>query len=145
MLQICGISFILGFTFASIAVFLNLTLLHIPHRYADSLFLLSVSPWTSNNSGMPEYCPVSFLWTSLHHTTAGTTDDWTAFSAICYHAFLCAYFHTDCFLVGCVAVLVFFFFLSCMQREQLGKAFFSMSTRIVSILHNLSPFSVSLH
>lgn len=40
MLQICGVSFILGFTFANSTVFLNLTLLHIPNKYADGLFLL---------------------------------------------------------------------------------------------------------
>lgn len=48
------------------------------------------------------------------HTTVGTTD-WTSFSATCYHDLLCACFHTGCFLV---------FFSSCMQREQLEKAFF---------------------
>jgi len=59
MLQICGVSFSLGFAFANGAVLLNMTLLHTPNKYVDCLFPLSVSPWAYRNRGMPEYCPVS--------------------------------------------------------------------------------------
>lgn len=144
MLQICGISFILGFTFANSTVFLNLTLLHIPNKYADGLFLLCL-PLDFQKQRNAQYCPVSF---SAWHITrqleprTGLTSLPLATMHFCVLIFTMAVF-----LVGCVADLLFsfVFFLSCMQREQLEKAFFSMSRRIVSILHNPSPFSVSLH
>lgn len=60
-----------------------------------------------------------------HHRTVGMMGC-TSSSATCCHAFLCACFHTGGFLVGCVADLLFcfVFFLSCVQRQQLEKAFF---------------------
>lgn len=81
-----------------------------------------------------------------HHTTAGTMD-WTSFPATCYHEFLCAYFHNSCIFGGlCCWFVVFFCFLSVLHAKgTAGKGIFSMSQRIVSILHNPSPFSVSLH
>lgn len=47
-----------------------------------------------------------------HHTTVGMTG-WTSLSATCYHAFLCAYFHTGGFLVGCVLICCFILFSFC--------------------------------
>lgn len=116
MLQICGASFILGFTFANSAVFLSLTLLHTPNKYADCLFPLSVSPQAHKNRRMPEYCPVPFPtgFSRWHNTMVGTTD-WASFSATCYHDLLCACFHTGCFLV-------FFFFLH--AKRTAGKGIF---------------------
>lgn len=137
MLQICGVSFILGFTFVNSAVFLNLTLLHTPNKYADCLFPLSVSPWAHKDRRMPAYCPVPFhIGFSAWHNTrwlesqAGLPSLPLAVMTWYVLAF-------TLFFPG-----VFFFLCT---KGTAGKSIFPMSGGIITILHNLSPFSVGLH
>lgn len=94
--HICGGSFILGFTFANNAVFLNLTLVRGPNKYSSCFFPLSVSFWVHENRGMPVCCPAPFPRVlSLWHCSP--TTDQVSFSVPCYHD-MCL-LHAGCFLV----------------------------------------------
>lgn len=152
MLPICGVSFILGFTFANSAVFLNLTLLHTPKKHAHCLFPLTVSPWAHKNRRMPEYCSVPShpLQASLHDTTHHSWNHRPGFLHCLLLSWLAvlSHFHKGLFSAAFISSYFssFYFFFSFLHAKGTsGKGFFSMSRGIISILHNLSPFSVSLH
>lgn len=143
MLQICGVSFILGFTFANSAVFLNSTLLHGPNKYADCLFPFSVPPWAQENRGYLNVVLPRSLWSCLHDRAHSSQNHspgllpCPSLSSLAVFAF---------------TLVVFWWFFYLHAKGAAGKGFFFsffffflLWVGESSILHNLSPFSVSLY
>lgn len=134
--HICGVSFILGFTFANNAVFLNLTLLHGPNKYSSCLFPLSVSFWAHENrweqgDACMLSCPVPhrliYVTLQLNHRSG----------------FLLCPLLPSCV---CFMLVVFWSYSFLHAKGAAGKGiFFFLWVGESSILHNLSPFSASPH
>lgn len=142
MLQVCGVSFIFGFSFASNAVFLNLTLLHTPNKYADCFSPPFVSSWACKNRGMLEYRPIPLPigFPTWHNTRWLEPQTGLPFLPVtvmtCYVLPL-----SENWLFSGVGF--FFFLVLACKGNSWKRHFFPMSGGIISILHNLSPFSVS--